>query len=87
MLTLPCARAGAEANTILDAFFLGEMMRPHRMAVCCNARPATHKFVWCCAGRAFAETVNERLGAALGDLLSEVTKLNAERDYAIRCTL
>lgn len=36
------------------------------------------------AGRALADTVNERLGAALGDLLSEVTKLNAEREYQMR---
>lgn len=48
---------GAEANNVLDAFFLG---------------------------KAFADTVNERLGAALGDLLSEISKRNAERDYAIR---
>ena len=36
-------------------------------------------------GRAVAETVNERLGAALGDFLSEITKLNAEREYQMRC--
>ncbi|DBB07309.1 TPA: hypothetical protein ACH3X3_008809 [Trebouxia sp. C0006] len=30
-------------------------------------------------GRAFAETVNDRLGAALGDFLSEIAKADAER--------
>lgn len=30
-------------------------------------------------GRAFAEVVNDRLGAALGDLLSEIAKADAER--------
>ena len=33
-------------------------------------------------GRAFAETVNDRLGAALGDLLSEIAKADAERRQA-----
>jgi hypothetical protein len=42
------------------------------------------KYVCGHAGRALADTVNERLGAALGDLLSEVTKLNAEREYQMR---
>ena len=35
-------------------------------------------------GRAFAETVNDRLGAALGDLLSEIAKADAERRHAWR---
>lgn len=41
----------------------------------------------CClpAGKAIAETVNEKVGAALGEILSEITKANAERDYAWRC--
>ena len=30
-------------------------------------------------GRAFAEAINDRLGAALGDLLSEIGKADAER--------
>ena len=33
-------------------------------------------------GRAFAETINDRLGAALGDLLSEIAKADAERRQA-----
>ena len=33
-------------------------------------------------GRAFAETVNDRLGAALGDFLSEIAKADAERRQA-----
>lgn len=48
---------GQEANSVLDAFFLG---------------------------KAVAETVNERVGAALGEVLSEVTKANAERGNAWR---
>ncbi len=35
-------------------------------------------------GKAIAETVNERLGAALGDALSEITKVNAEAQAAFR---
>lgn len=35
-------------------------------------------------GRAFAETLNERLGGALDDLLSEIGKQDAERREAIR---
>ena len=35
-------------------------------------------------GRAFAQTVTERLGAALGDFLSEVSKADAERQRALR---
>jgi hypothetical protein len=38
-------------------------------------------------GKAVAETINEKLGAALGEILSEITKANAERDYAWRCVL
>lgn len=33
-------------------------------------------------GRAFAETVNDRLGAALGDFLSDIAKADAERRQA-----
>ena len=36
-------------------------------------------------GRAFAETLNERLGAALDDLLSELGKQDAERRESLRC--
>lgn len=39
------------------------------------------------AGKAIAETVNEKVGAALGEILSEITKANAERDYAWRCVM
>lgn len=35
-------------------------------------------------GRALAETVNERLGAALGDALAEFGKWDAETRQAIR---
>lgn len=35
-------------------------------------------------GKAIAETVNERLGAALGDALSEITKANAEAQASLR---
>ncbi|KAK9822337.1 hypothetical protein WJX74_009716 [Apatococcus lobatus] len=35
-------------------------------------------------GRAFAETLNERLGAFLGDLLSEFGKQDAERQRALK---
>ena len=35
-------------------------------------------------GRAFAETINDRLGAALGDFLSEIAKADAERRQAWR---
>jgi hypothetical protein len=37
-------------------------------------------------GRAFAETLNERLGAALDDLLSELGKQDAERRESLRCS-
>ena len=30
-------------------------------------------------GRAFAEVLNDRIGAALGDLLAEIAKADAER--------
>lgn len=33
-------------------------------------------------GRAFAEVINDRLGAALGDFLSEIAKADAERRQA-----
>ena len=36
-------------------------------------------------GRAAAQTISERLGAVLGDVLSEVVKFNAEQQRAIRC--
>ncbi|KAK9811307.1 hypothetical protein WJX72_001493 [[Myrmecia] bisecta] len=35
-------------------------------------------------GRAFAEAVSDRLGAALGDLVSEISKHDAERRQALR---
>ena len=35
-------------------------------------------------GRAVAQTISERLGAVLGDVLSEVVKLSAEQQRAIR---
>ena len=35
-------------------------------------------------GRAVAQTVSERLGAVLGDVLSEVVKISAEQQRAIK---
>ena len=36
-------------------------------------------------GRAVAQTLSERLGAVLGDVLSEVVKISAEQQRAIKC--
>ena len=54
-------------------------MRHKRSAIAGSDRSVLEAFF---LGRAFAETVNDRLGAALGDLLSEIAKADAERRQA-----
>ncbi len=38
-------------------------------------------------GRAFVQTLGDRMGAALGDFLAEAGKHDAERQQALRCVI
>ncbi len=61
------------------------MPGPHVPSLNCYAGPNSSLLDAFYYGKAFAETLNEKLGTALDDVLANIGKQDAERREALRC--
>ena len=62
------------------------MPGPHVASLQCYAGPNSSLLDAFFYGKAFAETLNEKLGTALDDVLANIGKQDAERREALRCS-